>query len=339
VPTTTATAPVRVCDTGGWTDTWFAGRGVVCSIASGPGAHVEVVDEDGPPTTATIELATGERYEVRYDGARPGRHPLLEHTLQRHPPHDASGHRRVRVGADVPPGCGTGTSAAVVVALLLALRAADGVPVGPSALARDAHAVETSLGLQSGVQDQYAAAFGGCNLLHVGAYPDVVIEPIALDAGLTAALDARLVTVYLGRPHMSSVVHEVVIDALEHATDRERDALLGPLRDAASAAATALRAGDLDAYGASLVANTDGQRALHPHLVGTDADAVIALAREHRARGWKVNGAGGEGGTITVLGPAGAAAHEQLVAAIDAVATWRRLPLRVSVDGARATTT
>ena len=36
--TVTATAPVRVCDLGGWTDTWFARRGLVVSIAVRPGA-------------------------------------------------------------------------------------------------------------------------------------------------------------------------------------------------------------------------------------------------------------------------------------------------------------
>src|SRR5918912_1033266 len=36
----TGTAPVRVCDNGGWTDTWFARHGKVFNIAVRP--HVEV---------------------------------------------------------------------------------------------------------------------------------------------------------------------------------------------------------------------------------------------------------------------------------------------------------
>jgi D-glycero-alpha-D-manno-heptose-7-phosphate kinase len=172
----------------------------------------------------------------------------------------------------------------------------------------------------------------------VAAYPDVEVEPVALGAPTVTEPDERLTTVYLGRPHASSKVHDVVIDSLERATAAGRDALLGPLRDAAHAAASALRAGDLDAYGAALVANTDAQRALHPHLVGADAGSLIALAREHGARGWKVNGAGGEGGTVTVVGPATAEAHRRLLAAIDAVAPWHRLPLTFSSHGARAAT-
>ena len=35
-----ATSPVRVCDIGGWTDTWFARHGHVFSIAVQPGVAV-----------------------------------------------------------------------------------------------------------------------------------------------------------------------------------------------------------------------------------------------------------------------------------------------------------
>ncbi|MCU1352304.1 MAG: hypothetical protein JWM05_1513, partial [Acidimicrobiales bacterium] len=37
-----ATAPVRVADVGGWTDTWFGSPGRVCNLAAGPGVTVEV---------------------------------------------------------------------------------------------------------------------------------------------------------------------------------------------------------------------------------------------------------------------------------------------------------
>ena len=45
-----AHAPVRVCDVGGWTDTWFGSPGQVCSIAVSPGVQVlaELVHQRGP---------------------------------------------------------------------------------------------------------------------------------------------------------------------------------------------------------------------------------------------------------------------------------------------------
>lgn len=322
-----ATAPVRICDAGGWTDTWFAGSGVVCSLAVEPGARVaiEAHDHDGP-TVLTID-ATGERYEI--DRASPiGRHPLLETTIGQH---KLTTRRAldVHVAAAVPPGCGVGTSAAVVVALLHALDTLHGDVRAPGALAAAAHEVELALGLQSGVQDQHAAAHGGCNRMTISPYPHTTVEPIALDPATLAALADRLVTVYLGRPHHSSSLHEHVIATL----DRSK---LDPLRAAACAAADALARGDLDGYGAALVANTEAQAALHERLVCDDARRLVALARAHGAAGWKVNGAGGDGGSTTVLAPADPDGRAAFVAAVDAVTGWQRLPLRPAASGARS---
>jgi D-glycero-alpha-D-manno-heptose-7-phosphate kinase len=111
-----------------------------------------------------------------------------------------------------------------------------------------------------------------------------------------------MVTVYLGAPHDSSSVHRDVIARLQGTTSSDR--LLEPLRQAARGAAHALEAGDLDGYAEALVANTDAQAALHPGLIGQSARAVIDLAARHGAAGWKVNGAGGDGGSVTVIGPA-----------------------------------
>jgi D-glycero-alpha-D-manno-heptose-7-phosphate kinase len=51
--------------------------------------------------------------------------------------------------------------------------------------------------------------------------------------------------------------------------------------------------------------------------------------------GWKVNGAGGEGGSLTIVAPANEDARAALVAAIDAVEPWQRLALTCAREGAR----
>ena len=40
--TVTALAPIRICDCGGWTDTWFSRHGRVFNIAVRPCAEVRV---------------------------------------------------------------------------------------------------------------------------------------------------------------------------------------------------------------------------------------------------------------------------------------------------------
>jgi len=86
VTTVTATAPVRTCDCGGWTDTWFARRGAVFHIAVNPGVRVIVRAEAAPPgPPAPVVLVAenyGDRYEFLPGTRRWGRHALLEAAIE-----------------------------------------------------------------------------------------------------------------------------------------------------------------------------------------------------------------------------------------------------------------
>ena len=67
-----ATAPVRIADCGGWTDTWFAKVGLVCSIAVEPGIRVRL-----------LRVATGaatSRLTIRATGKFHG-HPVVSETV------------------------------------------------------------------------------------------------------------------------------------------------------------------------------------------------------------------------------------------------------------------
>jgi len=99
------------------------------------------------------------------------------------------------------------------------------------------------------------------------------------------------------------------------------------------AARSAVLDKDLDAFGGAMIANTEAQRSLHPTLVGEDADRVIGLAAAHGAIGWKVNGAGGDGGSVTVL-----SASEEAKAAFEgdvdtSTTRYRVLPVAISEFG------
>lgn len=290
-PTVTIAVPVRVCDVGGWTDTWFAERGRVCSVAVEPGVTVSARATPGVGEV-TIRLDGGASFTV---GSEPVEHRLLAAAVAEAGdlgPLDV----RVDVSAAVPPGSSLGTSASVCVALIAALDAVRGEIRGATALAAAAHRAEADrLGRQSGVQDQLAAAHGGVNRIEVGAYPHARVQGLAIPA----ALDGRLVHVAYGGGHDSSAVHDEVIAVL--AGEGAASPRLERLRQLAVEAEDALRRGHLDAYGAVLTAATDAQAALHPALISTAAHELIDLARARGASGWKVNGAGGGGGSISIL--------------------------------------
>ena len=295
-----ASAPIRVCDLGGWTDTWFAGHGAVLHLAVTPRVHVHVDAKPGPQRVDLHVVDYGDDVAVRPgDAARTPRHPLLEAAIDEVGLEDGTT-LDVTVHSEAPAGCSTGTSAAVAVALVGALTAARRRPVHPLEVARTAHRLETDrLGLQSGIQDQLASAFGGVNLVEMSAYPDATVTPLALGDDLLARIEQRLVVVFLGRRHDSSAVHEKVIAELTgEGPDSPR---LEALRRCAHRGRDTLQSHDLEAFGRVMIDNTDAQAALHPDLVGAEAQQAIAVAQRNQAIGWKVNGAGGEGGSLTLL--------------------------------------
>lgn len=328
--------PVRIADVGGWTDTWFAGRGVVCNIAVEPWVEVQIAarrTDEGPRITLVAENY-GERYDIDPHGAPEGRHPLLEASIRymQIPPDQAI---EVTVYSEMPAGASTGTSAAVVVALLGALdRLRDGRRT-PHQIAETAHHIEMNiLGLQCGIQDQLASAYGGICLIEMDRFPRARVTRIAMSDSLRWELERRLVLVFLGRAHSSSDVHRRVIAELEgEGTESPR---LEVLRMAALRARDALAAGDLAAYGRVLQENTEAQRLLHPDLVGNDATTIIEIARRGGAIGWKVNGAGGEGGSVTVLCDERADARRRLVQEIHAAnPLFRVIPIHLAEGGLR----
>ena len=143
-------------------------------------------------------------------------------------------------------------------------------------------------------------------------------------------LSPLLTLVFLGRPHDSSALHGQVIESVG---TRGSEWVFAQLREAAVAARDAVLARDLDAFGQAMIANTEAQGSLHPGIVGVDARRVIEVAAAHGALGWKVNGAGGDGGSVTILSDTQEAkeAFDQRVTVVDT--RYRVLPIQVSTVG------
>src|SRR5262245_4211228 len=338
-----SSAPVRVCDNGGWTDTWFAHHGKVFNIAVSPLVEVEVrvVGYGLRPGAERIVLHVenfGDRYAVDPGGPGEGRHPLLEAAVRRAKlPSDVA--LDIRIFSDVPPGASMGTSAAVAVALVGALDALTPGRLTPHEVAEAAHSIEVDmLKQQSGVQDQLCSAHGGISLIDVYEYPKARVERLAVADQVWAELDARLAVVYLGRSHVSTAVHEKVLRELENAGPD--DPRLAGLRQAAMDSRTAMLAGDLEALGRVMDANTAIQARLHSHMVGRDAQRVIEIAHAHGAVGVKLNGAAGEGGSLTLLGSTRAGERHAMIHAILAESSlFQPLPVRLSRQGLVVTET
>ncbi|MGI6495743.1 MAG: GHMP kinase [Kiritimatiellia bacterium] len=298
-----AVAPIRICDLGGWTDTWFAKRGVILNMGVYPYVQCQMTVSPAAESEGRLTIHAenyGDRYTINPQEVVYARHPLLEACIEimRIP---RGRDIEVTLYSSVPAGSSTGTSAAVTVALIGALDMLTPGRMTPHEVAAKAHEVETVLlHQQSGIQDQLCSAFGGINFIDMHEYPFSAVSPIYIPNSTWWELESRISLVFVGHTHHSSKVHESVIDELRSAGETG-GAKLEALRQCAAAGRDALFAGDFAAFGRAMIANTDAQANLHPSLVSPIALRIIDVARRHGALGWKVNGAGGEGGSLTIL--------------------------------------
>lgn len=209
-----AVAPTRICDVGGWTDTHFSKYGTVFNVAIYPYVEVQVHpmapgESDGRLIVSTENYGTS--YTLDPDNIVYDKHPLIEAAIKCMAlPQDLA--LRINVFSYAPPGASMGTSAAVSVALIGALDVLTGKKLVPHELATLAHSIETKeLGLECGVQDQLASAYGGINLIEISDFPKATISPIAITDAIWWELEHRLVLTYIGKPHQSSEIHKLVI--------------------------------------------------------------------------------------------------------------------------------
>ena len=336
-----SSAPIRICDIGGWTDTWFAEHGRIFNIGVYPYVEVQVAVYRADQREHRIIINAenyGERYAIPSTGRAPDgmwfRHPLLEAAIETMQlPEELA--FEVTIYSEAPVGASTGTSAAVSVAMIGALDHLTPGRMTSHEVAMAAHRVETEiLHQQSGIQDQLASAYGNINLIDVFQYPFASVSSISIPNSIWWELERRLVLIYLGNSHNSSQVHEMVIRGLEAAGPGAPQ--LEALRQKAPRARDAIFAGDFSSFGQTMIDNTEAQRQLHPALVSRDADRVIQIAHEHGAVGWKVNGAGGEGGSLTLLCGPGSDAKRAMIREIEAEnASFKNIPTYLSRYGLR----
>lgn len=230
--------------------------------------------------------------------------------------------------ADLPSGTGLGSSSTVMVGLLAALYAYQGVYRAPLELAEQAAAIEImSLGKPIGRQDQYAAAVGGFNLIEFlrdGA--GVRVEPVVCPPGTLERLHRSLILFYTGGQRSADSVLTAQRDAIAQDENGAIDTL-SAMRDLAYRMRDALGGGDADAVGDLLERNWQLKRSLTAGITNPGIDSWYERAREAGAVGGKLLGAGGAG-FLLMMAPE--AAHDRIRAALSDL---REVPFRFASRG------
>jgi len=138
----------------------------------------------------------------------------------------------------------------------------------------------------------------------------------------------------MGKSHSSSAVHEKVIAELEDAGPENPK--LEKLRKTPELARDAVYAGDFNALGRSMIVNTEAQGELNPSLISKSIIEIIEIAKQSGAIGWKVNGAGGEGGSLTLLcGEKSSQKRDMIQQIEEANPLFKNIPIYLSRFGLR----
>jgi len=336
IKTIYSTAPIRVNDIGGWTDTWFSGEGKVLNMGVSPlvEVRIDVFENEKRKEDRVLVHAEnyGDTFLVSPENPDYKVHPLLQGAINSLPiPKELE--LEISLSSHVPAGCSTGTSASVCVALLGGLDFLLPRRHSLDEIVALAHGVETEkLGLQSGIQDQICAAYGGVCFIHMHSYPKANVLKLELEEILKRDLNRRLFLIYLGKAHSSSALHEEVIAFLERKGSQFK--IIQELRDLAERAKDLLLKGDLDSFGKVMIENNECQRSLHPGLISEEADAVIEIAKKYKASGWKVNGAGGKGGSLTILAAQEAGLRKSMLQEINSLKRGiKSIPISLAFSG------
>jgi len=297
-----AVAPTRICDVGGWTDTHFAKFGAVFNIAVYPYVEIQIHSLPIAETEARVVINAenfGDSYSLNPGDVIYDKHPLIEAAIKTMKlPDDIA--LKINIFSYAPPGASMGTSAAVSVALTGALDALTLGRLTPHEVAALAHSIETKeLGLECGVQDQLASVHGGINFIEIDKFPHTNVTNLKIPNNIWWELEQRLLLTYIGKPHQSSEIHKMVIADLGN--EPHNDPRLEQLRQLAYQSKDALYEGDFARLGGIFNENIKVQEALHKNLICDSFKEIISIANDFDAIGCKVNGAGGDGGSVAIL--------------------------------------
>jgi D-glycero-alpha-D-manno-heptose-7-phosphate kinase len=290
-----AKAPLRISFCGGGTDVppypeRYGGLVLVATINSY--AHASLTPrDDSVLTIQSLDYDIVARYHIDDDLFFDGELDLVKAVIR------YMGGKRgldLFLRSDAPPGTGLGSSSAMIVALIGVLKEFLRMPLSIYEVAE--HAVEIErrdLRIKGGLQDQYASAFGGFNLIEF--YGDkTVVNPLRISDEIMNELECRLLLCYTGQTHLSGNILARQIDNYER-EDAEVIASLHRLKELTSEMKNALLRGKLDELGCLLHETWQNKRRLASGISTPVIEELYEVGRGAGAYGGKVLGAGGGG--------------------------------------------
>jgi D-glycero-alpha-D-manno-heptose-7-phosphate kinase len=196
--------------------------------------------------------------------------------------------------SDAPAGSGLGSSSAMIVALVGLLKEFRNHPMTDYEVADMAYTIEReTLGIKGGLQDQYAATFGGFNFIEFMG-DRVVVNGLRLSADVLNELEYNLLLCHTGGVRLSSHIIEDQVARYERQESESIDALR-QIKALTIEMKNAILNRRLDLIGEMLDLEWHHKKRMSDRISTPHLDELYQLARSEGALGGKITGAGGGG--------------------------------------------
>lgn len=203
--------------------------------------------------------------------------------------------------SDAPPGSGLGSSSTMVVSLIGLFRHWLNMPLTNYDIADLAYKIErVDLGIEGGLQDQYAATFGGFNFIEF-LENMVIVNPLKIPDDIVEELNYSLLLCYTGKRRLSANIIKEQVDGVvkkKEGVIRAMDELKGITIQMKNA----LLQGKLNDFGGLLHYAWENKKKMASKITAPFIDEMYRAACKKGALGGKILGAGG-GGYLLVYAP------------------------------------
>ncbi len=243
-------------------------------------------------TIESVDFKTTAEMSLDEEILPDGRLDLIKAAVRRFGQENTEGYDLV-LRSNAPPGSGLSSSSTMMVALTGLLASHYGQELGEYQVARLAHAIEREdLGITGGMQDQYAATFGGFNFIE---FTDrVIVNPLRIRDEIAHELELSLLLCFTGITRDSA---RVIEDQTRRALASADDTMAGlrAQKELAVAMKAALLTGALQEFGELLGEAWAQKKRMSPLITNARIDELYQIAQDNGALGGKITGAGGGG--------------------------------------------
>ena len=249
--------------------------------------------EDNQIKIESLDFGISVNYEVDKELIYDGKLDLVKAAIKKLEGQDSSGFD-LFLHSDAPPGTGLGSSSTVMVALVGLLKEFKNMPLTDYEIANLAYIIERKeLGIKGGLQDHYAATFGGFNFIEF-LKDRVIVNPLKISQDVINELEHNLLLCYTGRTRLSA---RIIEDQVSRYKRREEETLqaMRNLKGIAIEMKNALLRRRLNEFGELLHYAWENKKRMSDKISNPEIEEMYEEARKAGALGGKISGAGGGG--------------------------------------------